>query len=85
MDAIQKYQDIKQKHRQVELNIARAKAQADIYRKDIEKILAEEQVSSIEELNSKFQSKQEELKAITSVLEQEVGKAELILSQIGLA
>lgn len=84
MDTIQKYQQIKQKHRQAELNIASAKAQVDVYKKDIEAILASEQVSSIEELTAKYNAKRQELETITTVLEKETEKANEVLSKLGI-
>lgn len=83
-ELIQKYQRIKANHRQAEINMARAKAQVDVYKKDIEEILASEQVSSIEELSAKYKEKQEELKTISSVLEKETAIANEVLSKLGV-
>lgn len=84
MDAIQEYQLAKQKHRQAELNIASAKAQVEVYRKDITNILLSEEVSSIEELQEKYTTKKQELEAITSVLQKETETANAVLSKLGI-
>ena len=47
-NTVEAYQVAKQQHRQAEINIASAKAQAEVYKKDIENILVSEQVSSIQ-------------------------------------
>ena len=84
LDTIQAYQQAKQNHRQAEINIASAKAQVDVYKKDIENILASEQVASIEELKAKYQSKKQELEAVTAVLNKEVLAANEVLSKLGM-
>lgn len=83
MDPIQKYQEIKQRHRQAEINIAKAKTQVELYTKDIQDILTSESVSSVEELVNKYKAKQEELAALTQVLEKETALAESVLEKLG--
>ena len=82
-DAIQEYQAAKQRHRQAEIDIAKAKAQVEIYQKDIANILASEGVSTVEELANKYQEELERLKTVTNVLNQEITKANEILSKLG--
>lgn len=84
MDAIQEYQEIKQKHRQAEINVAKAKTQADLYRKEIAKILEEENVSSIEELCEVYKKEVENLRSITSLLKQEVEKSQEVMNRLGI-
>lgn len=85
MDAIQEYQQAQQKHRQAELNIASAKAQVEVYRKDIESILLSENVSSIEELQAKYTAKKQELETITAILQKETDAANTVLSKLGIS
>ena len=83
-NTVEAYQVAKQQHRQAEINIASAKAQAEVYKKDIENILASEQVSSIQELQDKYKKKTEELAAITNVLQKEVAAANEVLTKLGV-
>lgn len=82
-DVLQDYQLAKQKHRQAEIEIAKAKAQIEIYQKDIANILASENVSSVEEFANKYREELERLKTVTNVLNQETAKANEILAKFG--
>ena len=84
MDAIQKYQDARKIHHQAELKIAKAKAQAELYQKEIASILESEGVTSVAELNAKYQKELESLNAITAVLNNEVASAREVLGRLGL-
>lgn len=81
-DLIQKYQALKQRSRQAELNMASAKAQAEVYRKDIESILISEQVDSVEALVEKYNQKCEEFRALLNVLETQTKQAEEVLENL---
>lgn len=63
MDAIQEYQNIIKLRRQAEIEAERAKTLAKAYAEDINKILAEEGVSSIQELAEKLAKETAELNA----------------------
>lgn len=82
-DTIQEYQIAKQNHRNAEIGIAKAKAQMEVYQKDIANILASEGVSSIEELSTKLQEELKKLEAITSVLNKETAACTEVLTKLG--
>lgn len=85
MATVQEYQAALQKHRNAELNIAKAKAQAELYQKDIQAILASENVSTIEELTGLYKQEQENLTIITNLLNKETEAANAVLSKLGMA
>lgn len=82
VDVIQEYQAARQKHRQAELDITRAKAQIEIYQKEIANILKSENVASIEELSLKYQEELSRLKVVTETLNKETIKANEILDSL---
>lgn len=84
MDAIQEYQNIKARHRQAELDIEKAKAQAEVYKKEIANILTSEGVSSIQNLKEKYEEELQKLQAVTALLTKETNAANEALAKLGV-
>ena len=81
-DPVQEFQAIKQKHRNIEMQIAKEKSQAEIYKQEIGKMLAEEGVASVEELKAKYLAKTQELSELTAKATAEIALATPILEKL---